>query len=395
MNKRLICLCITIFMLFSFVFPLGGYAEEDYFEFIEEEYDEAYIDDYYIDDTFEDESFDTENYADQELWYEDPEAEYSFDTIFEEENIDLNEFGDNLDAAALDSDSEICFNEELFILGETESFATGGPLAIETQPVNWTGVETAFASFTVVAKGGTAPYSYQWQYKNARGVWYDRGGATEETFSISAKGRDGYTVHCVVTDAAGASVTSDDVQIVITASELAIETQPVNWEGPETGTASFTVVAKDGTAPYSYQWQYKNARGVWYDRGGATEATFSIPAKGRDGYTVHCVVTDAAGASVTSDDVQIVITAPQDIVIDGVHYRITSASTVEIESYEGNATSLYIPKSVEEVYTVTAIGAEAFMEKDIASISLPNSIEVIGIRAFKGCSNLSTMTTHD
>ena len=144
MNKRLICLCITIFMLFSFVFPLGGYAEEDYFEFIEEEYDEAYIDDYYIDDTFEDESFDTENYADQELWYEDPEAEYSFDTIFEEENIDLNEFGDNLDAAALDSDSEICFNEELFILGETESFATGGPLAIETQPVNWTGVETAF-----------------------------------------------------------------------------------------------------------------------------------------------------------------------------------------------------------------------------------------------------------
>ena len=106
-------------------------------------------------------------------------------------------------------------------------------------------------------------------------------------------------------------------------------------------------------------------------------------------------MTDAAGASVTSDDVQIVITAPQDIEIDGVHYRITSASTVEIESYEGNATSLYIPKSVEEVYTVTAIGAEAFMEKDIVSISLPNSIEVIGIRAFKGCSNLSTMTTHD
>ena len=177
------------------------------------------------------------------------------------------------------------------------------------------------------------------------------------------------------------------------AAELEIETQPVDWEGPETETASFTVSAKGGTAPYTYQWQYQS-KGKWYNRSGATSETFSISANGRDGYTVRCVVTDAAGASVTSNQAVITIAAPQDFTVEGVTYRIISAEEVEIAAYDGTASSLTIPSKVNG-YDVTAVGEQAFMNQAITSISLPNSIKYIRSQAFKGCVNLATMTTHD
>ena len=51
-----------------------------------------------------------------------------------------------------------------------------------------------------------------------------------------------------------------------------------------------------------------------------------------------------------------------------------------------------LPNGTETLtYTVTAIGDDAFAGKSLSSIDLPDTIEVIGERAFKGCSNLSTM----
>ena len=280
------------------------------------------------------------------------------------------------------------------VVSESASIIHTAPaLEIETQPVDWEGPETETASFTVTAKGGTEPYSYQWQYQNATGNWYNRARATEASFSIPAINKNGYTMRCVVTDSTGATVVSESASIIHTAPTLEIETQPVNWEGPETETASFTVSAKGGTAPYTYQWQYQS-KGKWYNRSGATSETFSISANGRDGYTVRCVVTDAAGASVTSNQAVITIAAPQDFTVEGVTYRIISAEEVEIAAYDGTASSLTIPSKVNG-YDVTAVGEQAFMNQAITSISLPNSIKYIRSQAFKGCVNLATMTTHD
>lgn len=48
-------------------------------------------------------------------------------------------------------------------------------------------------------------------------------------------------------------------------------------------------------------------------------------------------------------------------------------------------------------YQVNAICPEIFMDNKVitTTVDLPNSITLIGVRAFKGCEILSRMTTHD
>ena len=76
-----------------------------------------------------------------------------------------------------------------------------------------------------------------------------------------------------------------------------------------------------------------------------------------------------------------------------------TAQTVSVTSFHApNATTVYVPAEVSvngQNYQVTAIGPEAFMDNTvITTADLPNSITVIGARAFKGCTSLSQMTTH-
>ena len=77
-----------------------------------------------------------------------------------------------------------------------------------------------------------------------------------------------------------------------------------------------------------------------------------------------------------------------------------TAQTVSVTSFHApKATTVYVPAEVTvngQNYSVTEIGPEAFMDnKAITTANLPNSITVIGARAFKGCTSLSQMTTHD
>ena len=86
--------------------------------------------------------------------------------------------------------------------------------------------------------------------------------------------------------------------------------------------------------------------------------------------------------------------------IDNVTYSIISGTdNVLISKYSGNDSSVVIPtnpKYGSHTYTVTEIGEEAFMGKtSLSSIDLPNTITAIRARAFKNCSNLANMTTHD
>lgn len=83
--------------------------------------------------------------------------------------------------------------------------AAGPPLSILTQPASQTVNVGDGVTFSVVATGGTTPYTYQWK-KNT----VDIGGATSNNYNISStiSGDAGnYTV--VVTDAVPNSVTSN------------------------------------------------------------------------------------------------------------------------------------------------------------------------------------------
>jgi hypothetical protein len=67
---------------------------------------------------------------------------------------------------------------------------------------------------------------------------------------------------------------------------------------------------------------------------------------------------------------------------------------VTIVSYIGSAQSVRLPETIEG-FPVTAIGSKAFKDKDVVSVSIPDSVTSIGGNAFSGCSGLTSITIPD
>ena len=175
---------------------------------------------------------------------------------------------------------------------------------------------------------------------------------------------------------------------------LEITEQPSDIMVAPGGDAVISVVAQGDEL--TYRWQVKlptkdafqNTTTTGYN----TDTLNFKVAQSYDGRQYRCVITDKYGNTVTSEAATLTI---QNYIIDGdfTYDRLDNGGLILV-SYSGTATQLTIPTTVEG-YTVTEIGEEAFMGKSIVSISLPNSITIIHARAFKNCSNLSSMDTHD
>ena len=157
---------------------------------------------------------------------------------------------------------------------------------------------------------------------------------------------------------------------------------------------SFTVVAK-GVA--KYQWQCKFANGDWFNSSSAGKDTASVSFKVTEtnrGLTFRCELTDIYGEIHYTDSVSFVLT---EFTVNYDSYSITyeildGSSFVSVKSYSGDATVMVIPQNPQEGYTVTEIGAEAFMNNtNLQSITLPSTVTAIRARAFKGCTSLSEM----
>lgn len=91
----------------------------------------------------------------------------------------------------------------------------------------------------------------------------------------------------------------------------------------------------------------------------------------------------------------------QDFTVDGVSYNITSESDLTCEvtekndGYEGDVT---IPAEVSyggKVYTVTAIGSDAFYCDELTSVTLPNTVTTLASSAFYMCMSLSKVNLGD
>ena len=198
-----------------------------------------------------------------------------------------------------------------------------------------------------------------------------------------------------MTDAAEAELT-----LVETESFSVPTVGPVITEQPEDvagalGTdATFKVVATG--SGLKYQWYFSSNNGVKWTKTsvtGCTTDTITMEiTEARNGNLYRCVVTDGSGNSKTSEAAKLTISN----IVDGdlVFEKIGDTNNLILVKYNGNAAAVTVPSAVNNM-TVTEIDEEVFMDKTaLTSIDLPNSITVIHARAFKGCTNLSTMTTH-
>ena len=78
---------------------------------------------------------------------------------------------------------------------------------------------------------------------------------------------------------------------------------------------------------------------------------------------------------------------------EGLVYT-SSGNEVTITDYAGSATEIFIPAEIDEK-TVTAIGYQAFKDKNITSVTIPNGVKTIGNDVFSECGDLESIFLPD
>ena len=196
---------------------------------------------------------------------------------------------------------------------------TNSPLTITKQPESTSAAKGDFVGFGIVVKGGTEPYTYELQYSvKGHNQWSNgimagveilkMGDMVELAFPVSFS--NDYLYRIVVTDAAGNKVTSNTVTVEqMASSDLEIVVQPQPVQGAVGDDVTFFVEVAGGTEPYTYCWQYIfDGRDYWDDFivDGYDTDTISLVVESVD-FTSHfryrCVITDAEGAEIVSDEV--------------------------------------------------------------------------------------------
>ena len=167
---------------------------------------------------------------------------------------------------------------------------------------------------TVSVTGSNGPCYYQWQqYKEQRNgtmEWSHLSYGTESTYTPKESG----TYRVIVYDEAGNVVISDSAEIY-GSYPLVIVEQPKDDLTTPFGSSlatGFIVRVAGGQPPYSYQWYYcEPGETTFHVYEGKTSDNITIVASwssdfiNKPGYRFKCVITDQAGASVTSDIVRL------------------------------------------------------------------------------------------
>jgi PKD repeat protein len=141
--------------------------------------------------------------------------------------------------------------------------------------------------FTATAAGGTAPYSFTWDFG-------DGSQGTGETVSHTYTEANTYGVQLTVTDAVGETVTVNrEVTPTAPAAPLTVD-----FSAAPTGPLSFdfSAAASGGSSPYTFTWDFGDGTS---ETGELVSHTYAAPGS----YTVTVTATDSTGITATDSDV--------------------------------------------------------------------------------------------
>lgn len=80
-----------------------------------------------------------------------------------------------------------------------------------------------------------------------------------------------------------------------------------------------------------------------------------------------------------------------DLTNNGFGYYIVNSNELMVTEYTGNEKNIVIPDSYNN-YKVTSIGPNAFSDKEIESVTIPDTVTEIEGHAFQSCANLKSVT---
>ena len=190
------------------------------------------------------------------------------------------------------------------VQSETVTLNQKYQLLIVKQPVDASAKNDAVVRTTVQAKGDGL--TYQWYIKNPGSSKFGKSSVTSATYTCKMNAaNDGRQVYCRITDAYGNEVKTDIV--TLTLDGVKITKQPVSVT-VEAGQKAVVTLEAEGEG-LTYKWYYKDVNGTFKQTTTFSGNTYSVNmSAARDGRQIYCVITDAYGASVTSDTVTINMT---------------------------------------------------------------------------------------
>ncbi len=179
-----------------------------------------------------------------------------------------------------------------------------GALAASAQADRTFGLYPLPVNFTGTASGGTAPYSYQWDFGDGTS------GSTQQN-PLHTFATPGYfTVTFTVADSGGQTATDDHLRILV-ASSFTVTISAVPTAGPPPLAVAFTSSVAGGTAPFTYAWDFG-------DGGTSAEASPSHTYGASGTFAVSLTVTDASSQTAVSSPLTISVGGGEVPVVTGV-----------------------------------------------------------------------------